>query len=403
MKKSVIAAAIAAIAMGAHAMDFYEPSTGVLQLEYVTLQGVGAYSTVVASIGGYEILGVDGGTAKADTFDAATGILTMGTVAVNRVTYNNVRVRLASYQLKNVPTKLLASDAITTMRNTMPASGLLPGSVEEYAVIGINGIRIAGGFGAASNQPQLLSAAKAHQAYLQSGEVTASGTKEIAGNANFLAETPTGRCAYYGFAGACIEVATATTSKTSIHTYDLAAPWTTVINDLQTVLDYRNTLVGIAAKQGSTMYSLTMGGDPWVYKGVWTSARTNVQLPADKASGVVGVYPTADMTLVGTGGAGANGAIVLAQFPDDTNPTITGFAIRKDGATSDHPATIIAAGSTTDSGASTQQGWAILQATTALDPNAHYTATLNGDWKGQAFGRSWGFTTGSSTVTPVRR
>lgn len=404
-KFSIVATAAMTLAFNACALDFYEPTNSTLQMEYVNLPGGSSYSTIVVVVTAYEILGVDGGTAKANTFDPVTNILTLGAVSVNKVTYNNVRVHLTGYQLKNAPTKLLASDSPVPMLTSMPATtGYSAGSLEYYAQIGINTIRIAGGFGAVSNQIQLASAAKAHQNYLQSGVFTASGTSETPGNANFLAETPTARCAFYGFTGACIEVATATTSKTNIQTYDLGAPWTTVLSDLQTVLDYRNTLVGIAAKQGARTIGVTADQDPWVYKGVWTSARTNVQLSAEKLNGIVGVYPSPDMTLVGTGGTGDSGTLVLAQFPDETNPIVTTFVIRKEGASSDHPVTLITAGtSTTDGGAPSQPGWAILRATTPLDANARYTASLSGTWKGQSFARNWSFTTGSTTVTPVRR
>lgn len=390
-------------ALSAHATDTFEATNSTLQLDYVTLQGGPTYSTVVATVTGYEILGVDGGTAKANNFDPTTSILSLGAIAVDRQTYNNVRVRLTNYQIKNTPTKLLSSDTVTTMLTTAPATGYATATLEDYAAKGINAIRIAGGFGAMGNQKQLVSAATAHQRYLQAGDVLASGATETPGKTNFLAETPTARCAYYGFTGACQEVATATTTRVGINSYDLAAPWTTVISDLQTVLDYRNVMAGMAALQGMTPYVVSPTNDPYVYKGVYTTARANVQVTGEQATGIVGVYPAPDMSSVGTGGTGAAGTIVLAQFPDETNPTITTFVLRKDGASSDHPVTLITAGGATAAGGTTQPGWAILQASTALDPNSRYTATLIGNWKGTAFGKAWSFTTGATTVTPVRR
>lgn len=400
-----LAAAATLFCIGAaQATDIFEPTNSTLQLDYVSLVGGPAYSTVVATVTGYEVLGVDGGTAKPNTFDASSGILSLGSIAVNKQVYTNARVRLINYQLKNVPTKMLSSDTVVAMQLTAPATtGFNPGSLEDVALKGINTIRLAGGFGAANSQKQLTSAATAHQRYLQAGDVLASGTGEIAGNANYLADTPSARCAYYGFTGACREVATATTTNTTIQTYDMAAPWTTVISDLQTVLDYRNVMVGSFGQQGMTHYAITPTSHIYVYKGVYTTARANVQLTGSQASGIVGVYPTPDMTSVGIGGSGSAGAIALAQFPDETNPTITTFVLRKDGASTDHPVTLIAGGSSTADGASTQPGWAILQATTPLEANSKYTATLIGDWKGTAFARAWSFTTGSSTVTPVRR
>lgn len=382
-----------------HATDAFEPSDGTLQLGFVRVEGGASYASVVARVSGYEVLGVDAGAAKSNSFDPNTGILTVGAVAVDKVQYNNVRVRLINYAILNAPTRLLSSEATVAMASQGVPGSITKNTPEYNGFVSINAVRVAGGFGATSFHAQLQAAATAHQKYLQAGPVTASGTDEVPGNNLFTGKTTNSRCSYQGFAAACFEVATATLSNASIQTYDMVQPWTGVISDLQTILDYRNVMIGTSVQQGLTM----MSGIAWVYKSVWTTARANVLLPSDKANGIVGVFPHADMSNVGIGGADSSGAIVLAQFPDETNPTVTSFTLRKDGASTDHPASLVTAGSNTAAGAITQPGWAILHANTPLMVNTRYTVNLTGSWKGHMFSKAWSFTTGSSTVTPMLR
>lgn len=383
----------------AHALDTFEPSSSSLQLGFVTLITGGSYATVVANVTGYEILGVEGGAAKSNTFDPSTNILNIGAIAVDRVTYNNVRVRLTNYRLLNTPTKLLSSDTVVQMTSKGEVGSLQKNTPEYNGFMGINAVRVAGGFGATTQHKQLDAAAMAHQKYLQAGEVAASGTSETQGVAGFTGATPTARCAYQGFSGACFEVATGTLSAASIHTYDMAQPWTKVIHDLQTLLDYRNVMMGTRVQQGMAHKSAT----PWVYKAVWTAARANVQLPMSQANNVVGVYPSPDMNNVGIGASAEAGSIILAQFPDDTNPVVTAFTLRKDGATADHPLKLVTAGESTAAGAATQPGWAIAQAQSPLHANSRYTATLTGTWKGHQVNKTWSFTTGTTVDTSMLR
>jgi len=83
---------------GAHALDSFDPATGRLSMDSVSVNGT-TYSNVVVTLNAFTLLGVSGGTPSADSFDPATNTLVLGAVSFQGNTYNNVRARVDSYAL----------------------------------------------------------------------------------------------------------------------------------------------------------------------------------------------------------------------------------------------------------------------------------------------------------------
>ncbi|MES2947776.1 MAG: hypothetical protein V4858_04460 [Pseudomonadota bacterium] len=83
----------------AHATDSFNPASNLLAIDSVSVNGLGAYKDVRVTVHSFSLLGVDGGTAQADSFDPSTSLLTLGAVGFEGSTYNNVRVKINSYTL----------------------------------------------------------------------------------------------------------------------------------------------------------------------------------------------------------------------------------------------------------------------------------------------------------------
>jgi hypothetical protein len=81
----------------AYAAASFDGNTRLLSMDTVTLTGGARYNTVGVTIHDYAVLGVDGGVAGANSFDAASSLLTLGSVTYAGSTYTNVRVRIGAY------------------------------------------------------------------------------------------------------------------------------------------------------------------------------------------------------------------------------------------------------------------------------------------------------------------
>ncbi len=80
-------------------MDAFDPFTQLLTVDRVTVNGLGVYQNVRATVLSYTLLGVDNGAPSADSFDPATKLLSLGAVQFQGATYNNVRVKINAYTL----------------------------------------------------------------------------------------------------------------------------------------------------------------------------------------------------------------------------------------------------------------------------------------------------------------
>lgn len=85
----------------ARALDSFDATSKLLSLDSLTLGGI-RYNQVTVTINDCTLLGVDGGTPQANSFDAGTNLLTLGAVNFQGTTYNNVRVRINAYTLLGV-------------------------------------------------------------------------------------------------------------------------------------------------------------------------------------------------------------------------------------------------------------------------------------------------------------
>mgnify|MGYP000573629440 CR=1 FL=1 len=96
----------------ARALDSFDATSKLLSLDSLTLGGM-RYNQVTVTINDCTLLGVDGGTPQANSFDAGTNLLTLGAVNFQGTTYNNVRVRINAYTLLGVGSSTPATDSGT--------------------------------------------------------------------------------------------------------------------------------------------------------------------------------------------------------------------------------------------------------------------------------------------------
>ena len=108
MKNTLRFAALAVVfaAANAHAVDAFDPATNLLTLDSVTTGGV-TYRNVAVNLASYDLISVAGGAPAADTFDAANNTLLMGAVAYQGTVYNNVSVKINAYSILSVGGPLL--------------------------------------------------------------------------------------------------------------------------------------------------------------------------------------------------------------------------------------------------------------------------------------------------------
>ncbi len=107
MKANVFTALFVAVLItcnfSAYAIDTYDPATKILNMDAVRVGGM-EYGRVSVEVPVSDVKGVDGGiAASVDSFDTATSVLTLGSVAVTGGnTYTNVRVGIGSYNIRSI-------------------------------------------------------------------------------------------------------------------------------------------------------------------------------------------------------------------------------------------------------------------------------------------------------------
>ena len=100
--KTLVTAALGLLlASTASAVDSFDPATNLLTLESVTTGGV-TYRNVAVNLASYDLISVAGGAPAADTFDAASNTLFLGSVAYQGTVYNNVSVKINAYSILSV-------------------------------------------------------------------------------------------------------------------------------------------------------------------------------------------------------------------------------------------------------------------------------------------------------------
>lgn len=291
---------------------------------------------------------------------------------------------------------------------TMPTNPYLAGSVDARTFTLINTLRIAGGFGAAVEDPVMRLAADNHLTYNLANANTndpAGPHGETVGRTGFTGATPQDRCAFAakGTDGdglmICGENGVGDGAlSTTIDNFDLLGTYTTATGHLQNLLDYRNNRIGIVLKAEPAPATSGVGG----VMVVGARVGKNATLDSDKARSIVGVFPYDGMTDVRTGvnvyqrpASSTIGSMsILVQSSDGSNPVVTSFTLRKDGATSDTPTQMHVAG-TPHGTEPTMPGWAILFPTVVLDKNTKYTVSFKGSIGGTAVEKVWSFTTGT--------
>jgi hypothetical protein len=109
----------------AYAAASFDGNTRLLSMDTVTLTGGARYNTVGVTIHDYAVLGVDGGVAGANSFDAASSLLTLGSVTYAGSTYTNVRVRIGAYTVLYATTPPVEGTACGTANaQVASASGM---------------------------------------------------------------------------------------------------------------------------------------------------------------------------------------------------------------------------------------------------------------------------------------
>lgn len=125
---ALTAALVALIApLHAQAANSFDPASGLLSLDSVTVSGT-THTQVRANVSSYTLLSVGTGAPASDSFDPTTRLLTLGTVMYQGQTYTDVRATIHAYTL-------LSADGVTfaTYGNLAGAS-LGPGASLNGAI-----------------------------------------------------------------------------------------------------------------------------------------------------------------------------------------------------------------------------------------------------------------------------
>jgi hypothetical protein len=88
-----------ASSFSAYAVDSFNALSNYLALDQVVVQGLGSFKNAEVTVHSYTLLGVDGGTPKANAFDPTSNVLTLGSVVFDGNTYANVRVKINAYSV----------------------------------------------------------------------------------------------------------------------------------------------------------------------------------------------------------------------------------------------------------------------------------------------------------------
>lgn len=111
----------------AYATDTFNAATNRLEMDQVTVTGLGVYKDVTATIHSYSLLSVDSGTPQGASFDPTTQLLTLGAVTFEGKTYNNVRVKINTHTLLGAALSAPATQTTPTPTAlATPASPTVP-------------------------------------------------------------------------------------------------------------------------------------------------------------------------------------------------------------------------------------------------------------------------------------
>ncbi len=291
----------------------------------------------------------------------------------------------------------------STLLTTMPPNLYPAGSAENRTFAEINRVRLAGGFGGIAISPAATQAAVNHVNYMLPDLQARFYHEEVPGLSGFTGLGAGDRCKYAAVGTSeaniigCGEVMAL--GSTPLDVYDVMGQYSVSPGHLQIVLHYGSNLIGmkmVATSSGGTVGSFELAGLDGSYA-----------LPAeDSPYGIVGIYPFDGMANVGVGVAAYDGQMnaisILIEFSherfDGTNPTVTSFTLRKEGATVDTPSLIHESG-TAHQGEPTLPGWAMLFPTVILEKNTKYNVSFVGSYGGVPAAKNWSFTTGESVYT----
>ena len=316
------------------------------------------------------------------------------------------------------------------------------GSVEQVAFDEANRLRIRGGFGAFTYDANVYQTAKNHLNYEVLNH-TGPMHPETPGLPGFTGIGPGERYLYvvprvpnvnrflnFGEAGS-----SGGTDSTPMEGWSLAT------GHLQDILDYQKRWVGIASIVVNDWITTTMPDgtittsppEPylWANFDLAYEQLNPVTLPAGHGWSLVGVYPFPGMTNVGIGSGNPGetfklltapagnqywngyGLTIMVQFPNSAtvnaaglstcftiNPVVSHFTLRKNGSAVDVPTRQVVAGEY-DGTEPTERGWALMFATSLLEPNTQYTVDFAGSFCGTASTKTWSFTTGTNANSQV--
>lgn len=99
--KALVAALGLVFASSAFAVDAFDPGTNLLTMDSVTTGGV-TYRNVAVNLASYELIAVGGGAPAADSFNPGNNVLLLGAVAFKGTVYNNVSIKINAYSILSV-------------------------------------------------------------------------------------------------------------------------------------------------------------------------------------------------------------------------------------------------------------------------------------------------------------
>lgn len=301
---------------------------------------------------------------------------------------------------------------------TMPANPYTAGTAEFNNFAEINRVRLAGGFGAMNGDPVLDVAASGEINYklVNYGSTTCINQSDPHGQKvgcpAFTGSTPQARCdaAAKGTDAEgklmCGEVQGGLTAA-SLPQFSMVSAYTEAIGHMQVLLDAYANRVGMKMMEfpGSTALIRDYGGV------INPGYRSDSMLApsATERNSILGVFPYDGMTGVGIGSGALcmDGTVssigILVQIGINLAPTVTKFALRKDGATVDTPIWQATPGISRICGTepTAPGGWALMKPQVILDPNTKYTVTFEGTSEGKALSKTWSFTTGTDRFHQV--
>ena len=319
------------------------------------------------------------------------------------------------------------------------------GSVEQVTFDEANRLRIRGGFGAFTYDANVTQTARNHLNYEVLNH-TGPMHPETPGLPGFTGVGPDQRYAYLVPPVLNVNTGRLTLGEAGSSGGPLAPTtpmenWSLATGHLQDILDYQKRWVGIASTVVND-WIISTAADGTVttsapFPSLWSNfdlgydQLNRVTLPAGHGWSIVGVYPFPGMTNVGIGSGNPGetfklltapagnqywngyGLNIMVQFPDTgttkaagantcftVNPTVSHFTLRKNGSAVDVPTRQVVAGEY-DGTEPTERGWALMFATSLLEPNTQYNVDFAGSFCGTVSTKTWSFTTGTNANSQV--